>query len=706
MKKQNEQTPVRYRRHDGGHVSDFYFERSLDLIFSPGTFTVEIVHTCVDVGLPIVFCGDEHYIVGTLIVTDSGTSLPMQTNRTTGQILSITSCESRDTKLYTRTFANGMWSEWRSLAYTGMYDSIDSTDELLSTVEGLVAETKVLRTGLSTEVSRSTRATDENCKAIADIKLRTLDKKLPLTEIGYYASNGLDKGNGEKAKNTGLVAFRGYEKLVCLNDLAGDAYAVAFFDAGGNLLKDISIKAGTAGWLTRNIDLTNEEYAAAEYLAVSCYDATGTFAQFDAVLTNPESIEQRLSQVEAKTDFELEDIIEKQAPLTETGFYDLRGNKNNASNSMNTGIVPVNGYKRLEYRTNLAADAAAVLFYDTTKMLITALSVHGTSGFETKILDLTEEKYANIGYVRVSCYDGTGSFAKFDARLYNDNTLEYRISSVERLKEIMPSNDRPLNILIFGDSITDSTTISVNGQQQTTSYKPLENGGYITDESGATVRFSMWPHLITKYISCFDVRNYAKAGASYREISRSTGNERQNLSYQIQLALNDKSNPNGVFPTAGEYIPDIVIFALGTNDGTPTGSYDETMSKTIMSADGESFDVDATLANLDITITCDAIRYAFLKIKQAFPQSLCLCVLPIQRADSEQPRINEVLERMARRYSIKVIDGAAELGIVRDLEVSSGKGACLKDGLHPNDKGHKLFTRMVVNAIKNNWIEL
>lgn len=544
----------------------------------------------------------------------------------------------------------------------------------------------------------------EDKRQISRINAEILDKKLHLQEAGYYESYGYV--STINAKNTGLVYFKEYSSVICTSNLASDALLVAFFDADCKLLKDISVKAGTAGWKTDVIDLTEDKYENAEYLAVSCYDATGTFAQFDAVLTNPESIEQRLSQVEAKTDFELEDIIEKQAPLTETGFYDLRGNKTNTSNAMNTGIVPVNGYKRLEYRTNLAADAAAVLFYDTSKMLITALSVHGTSGFETKILDLTEEKYANIGYIRVSCYDGTGSFAQFDARLYNDNTLEYRISSVERLKEIMPSNDRPLNILIFGDSITDSTTISVNGQQQTTSYKPLENGGYITDESGATVRFSMWPHLITKYISCFDVRNYAKSGASYTEKAREAGNERQNLSYQIQLALNDKSNPNGVFPTAGEYIPDIVIFALGTNDATPTGSYDEAMSKTVMSADGKSFDVDATLANLDITTTCDAIRYAFLKIKQAFPLSLCLCVLPIQRADSERPNINEVLERMARRYSIKVIDGAAELGIVRDLEVSNGSGACLKDGLHPNDKGHKLYARMMVNAIKNNYIDM
>ena len=52
MRKQNEQMPVRYKCLDDGQGNDFYFERSLDLIFSPGAFLVEIDHTDVKVGLP------------------------------------------------------------------------------------------------------------------------------------------------------------------------------------------------------------------------------------------------------------------------------------------------------------------------------------------------------------------------------------------------------------------------------------------------------------------------------------------------------------------------------------------------------------------------------------------------------------------------------------------------------------------------------
>ena len=132
--------PVKYKQLDNEQGRDFYFERSLDLIFSPGCFTVEIDHSGKDVGLPIDDCGEEHYFVGNLVVTDSGTAGHKQENRVTGQQLTITSRNGKETEVFTRTFADGVWSQWRSLARTGMYDNISTPDELLATVESLVDE--------------------------------------------------------------------------------------------------------------------------------------------------------------------------------------------------------------------------------------------------------------------------------------------------------------------------------------------------------------------------------------------------------------------------------------------------------------------------------------------------------------------------------------------------------------------------------------
>ncbi|MBQ5888503.1 MAG: hypothetical protein IIW77_04435 [Bacteroidaceae bacterium] len=197
MKKQNEQMPVRYKQLGSEQRTDFYFERSLDLIFSPGAFTVEIDHTSADVGLPVEYCGAEHYIVGTLIVTDSGTSLPIQTNRTIGQILSITSCESRDTKLYTRTFVNGTWSEWRALVCTGMYDNISTTDELITTVEELVSESKTIQAKITNEIGRATEV---------DLAINT--------DIGYLIleQGGISLTSGNLDTNTARVRTKAFLK--------------------------------------------------------------------------------------------------------------------------------------------------------------------------------------------------------------------------------------------------------------------------------------------------------------------------------------------------------------------------------------------------------------------------------------------------------------------------------------------------------------
>ena len=139
MSKKTKQLSVKYKLQGIANHGDYLCERSLDLIQSPGCYAVEIEHTEADVGLPFEFCGQGHYIVGTLIVTDNGTKGTTQYNRLTGQALVATLQNSLETKIYVRTNSNGKWSEWRSLAYTGMYDNISTTDELLASMEAVMS---------------------------------------------------------------------------------------------------------------------------------------------------------------------------------------------------------------------------------------------------------------------------------------------------------------------------------------------------------------------------------------------------------------------------------------------------------------------------------------------------------------------------------------------------------------------------------------
>ena len=394
------------------------------------------------------------------------------------------------------------------------------------------------------------------------------------------------------------------------------------------------------------------------------------------------------------------------------GYYGLHGALNPTSNAKNTGFIPIAGYAKLEYQVNISKAGAAVSFWNKDREYIPSLSIPG-AGLTSGTIDLTQSKYDDAEYIVISYYDATGSYSQYKGILSNENSLESRVAELES-KEftsvLLPSKDDKLSILIFGDSITDCASITIDSiTNTTTAYSLRHPANSYTDSEGQLIRFDIWPYLITQYLNCFDLRNYAKSGASYKYSERKTEDlKRQNLSYQIEVAINDINNPNGVFPTEGQFSPDIIIFALGTNDGSPNDTFDSAMAKTIMDEAGTSFDIEATLSNLDLSKFCEAARYAFLTIKKQFPYALCMCVLPIQRASSDiqQAGVNSELKKMAERYSIKVIDGASEMGIVRDLETSGGLGTSLKDGLHPNEKGQNLYARLVINAIKNNWLKL
>jgi lysophospholipase L1-like esterase len=214
----------------------------------------------------------------------------------------------------------------------------------------------------------------------------------------------------------------------------------------------------------------------------------------------------------------------------------------------------------------------------------------------------------------------------------------------------------------------------------------------------------MWPKILKDMGVCAEIRNYARSGASYKTSARTEGEERQNLEYQITVALNDLSNPNGAFEV-DDFVPDIVIFALGTNDGVPNDTYDSAMSKTVLAADGYSVDTTATLANLDKSKFCEAVRSAFMRTRIAFPFAQFYCVLPIQRANNEVngEAINAYLKQMAERYGCIIVNGFAESGIIRDTNTWNALGLTLKDGLHPNDKGQNMLFRAIYGALKSHY---
>lgn len=261
------------------------------------------------------------------------------------------------------------------------------------------------------------------------------------------------------------------------------------------------------------------------------------------------------------------------------------------------------------------------------------------------------------------------------------------------------------NILIFGDSITTCCNITIDANHQTSAYVWKNPSNSYVDGGGSTVRYSMWPKILKESEPCGEIRNYAESGASYKTGTRESGYERQNLHYQIDVAMNDLDNPNGVFEV-DDYVPDIIIFALGTNDGAPNDTYESAMAKTVLKSDNATVDVDATLLALDETKFCESARKAFLRVKQAFPMAQIYCSLPIQRANNEVNFNNtrDVLKKIAERYGCVVIDGTSNSGIIREFNDWNSLGTYLKDGLHPNEKGQNLLARTIIKAIKTHYM--
>ncbi|MGS0465308.1 SGNH/GDSL hydrolase family protein [Bacillus pacificus] len=220
------------------------------------------------------------------------------------------------------------------------------------------------------------------------------------------------------------------------------------------------------------------------------------------------------------------------------------------------------------------------------------------------------------------------------------------------------------SLLEFGDSITETATVSDNGAE----YKEGTR--------------SNWPTFTKFDLQVSQMWNYAKSGATYkdREINGTTVVPRQMISTQINTAI--ANNRPG----------DIIVVSMGTNDGASNlGSYETAMSKT-------------TLDDLDRTKLYEAIRWAFWKIRTHYPNAFCYAATPIQRVSHDQPQeLLDAITKMAKRYNFIIIDAHNESGIVRDFEVPNGQGRYLYDGLHPNTNGQELMSKLYSRVILNTF---
>ena len=241
MNEQKKQMAVKYSSLLGENRGDKW-ESSLDTIFSPGCYFVEIDSCDASLGLPAVDCNDEHYIVGNLVVTDSGTNGPKQNNRLTGQVLTFTSRKNKETKVYSRTYAAGEWGAWHSLAETGAFDDIKTTAELVATVQAVKDSVDVLNgtgEGSVIDIASNAMATtqekvNENAKAI--------DKVLNGDYVAPLAVDILSTQGKENVASFIKRTIAGYTTI-------SDSFA-NIKQIGGNVVKNLVDGTYSAGWLS------------------------------------------------------------------------------------------------------------------------------------------------------------------------------------------------------------------------------------------------------------------------------------------------------------------------------------------------------------------------------------------------------------------------------------------------------------------------
>ena len=260
---------------NGWSYMDFQYEHSLDLILSPGCYSVEVEHVDADLGLPIEFCGNKHYIVCTLIVTDNGTDVELG-NRLTGQVLIITPQENQETKIYLRTRVSGVWSQWRSLAVTGMFDDISSTDELVATVAGLVDES--IRAKEVEESVKHTAVDISSLSCIADKENVTITGKsmdgevVHSVEIPVATTEKAGVMSAEDRINIEKALILKYGRNLFIKD---DAVVIGYIQPNGSL-------GSQSDWLTTEHFVNikpNTDYKRTSVVTVAFYDIAKNFVK-------------------------------------------------------------------------------------------------------------------------------------------------------------------------------------------------------------------------------------------------------------------------------------------------------------------------------------------------------------------------------------------------------------------------------------------
>ena len=111
--------------------SEWRSARGLNDMFDTGCYKVRLSHSDAKVlGLDCSKCGNEHYVVAYLFITESGTDDKLQKGRVIGQTILLTNCTDGTMQRFTRkcTFAKGgpSWNSWERFPSAGELSEVST----------------------------------------------------------------------------------------------------------------------------------------------------------------------------------------------------------------------------------------------------------------------------------------------------------------------------------------------------------------------------------------------------------------------------------------------------------------------------------------------------------------------------------------------------------------------------------------------------
>ena len=354
---------------------------------------------------------------------------------------------------------------------------------------GYAAETKDIRTGADGTVYGT--AGEAVRKQIGNITedLGNYELKNDLAVVnyefehfGYISSNGGNISSTENAKYTNFIRVHAGDKFEVKAPIGDAGYSIACYDSNEKILIDSSVKGNYSGLFTVPEGV--------EFIRCSFYGLKNTaYCRSCPKYNFPELKAYVSSNIDEINNFGIK--LEGLKPqFTEKGYLmttDGTVGKSDYGKCTDFIYIPRDATNIKNHTVNGDYTVASVCFYDSEKNYIASL----TTTERDVDIDITAEEYSSAEYVRLSYYnyksdDSIGP----NGIIYNKESVEIRFSKVdERIKNIEGFGSANLNVLIFGDSITDCASFTVSNDV-TTKYNFSGMNTYI-NANGETIKYKM-----------------------------------------------------------------------------------------------------------------------------------------------------------------------------------------------------------------------